>query len=667
VLEPELVAHVAEMPRDDVLDAFDVLCARTVCKSVGPGRWQFRHPLLARVAYDVQSTAARYRAHHAAAEALARSGAPLAAQARHVAVSSPRGDRAAAHTLAAAAGELAAQAPGQAAQWYAAAMDIAPADDGEWLRDVDLARARALVAVGSLDEAHDILHEFLASAPAIDPQRMTATVLAARVAYLLGRHDEAGAILQRELSSNVEWAAADLAAGLVELATARLMGADFGGARDAAQRALDLAPAAERLTVAGAAAALTLGCVASGDVAVGLSHREQAAELVDGLADGELGASLEVGVWLGWAEMFLESVEPARRHLERCLRIARRGAHQHLLTHLLVGWGSVLKIAGDLPGATEAYDEAREAGERVGSAEMTTMATAMQCRAATWRGDLAAAERYGSQAVAMAAERSNWFASVAAALLAQARLVAGEPAGCVDAILRAGGGADLPGFDPSSRCDWWEVAITAAVAEDDLATARDLSGRSRRQADQLPLRTPTGFAMLGDARIALADGDAETGAELAARAADLFGSIGHRLEAARSRQLEALARARGGQRALAIDLLTEVEAVYAQCRAARLRAEARGELRRLGRRVGSVAAPGGGRRSEAAPASVSALSAREREVAVLVAAGRTNRQIAADLVVSEKTVESHLAHIFVKLEVTSRAAVAAAIAAANSP
>jgi DNA-binding NarL/FixJ family response regulator len=61
-----------------------------------------------------------------------------------------------------------------------------------------------------------------------------------------------------------------------------------------------------------------------------------------------------------------------------------------------------------------------------------------------------------------------------------------------------------------------------------------------------------------------------------------------------------------------------------------------------------------------APAA-GALSARELEVAELVAAGRTNRQIAAELFLSEKTVESHLAHIFGKLDVRSRAAVAASV------
>jgi DNA-binding NarL/FixJ family response regulator len=39
-----------------------------------------------------------------------------------------------------------------------------------------------------------------------------------------------------------------------------------------------------------------------------------------------------------------------------------------------------------------------------------------------------------------------------------------------------------------------------------------------------------------------------------------------------------------------------------------------------------------------------------------VAAGRSNRTIAAELYLGENTVESHLSHIFIKLGVTSRAA-----------
>ena len=53
------------------------------------------------------------------------------------------------------------------------------------------------------------------------------------------------------------------------------------------------------------------------------------------------------------------------------------------------------------------------------------------------------------------------------------------------------------------------------------------------------------------------------------------------------------------------------------------------------------------------------LSARELEVLRLVAAGKTNRQIAAELVVSEHTVARHLQNIFAKLGVSSRTAATA--------
>ena len=49
-----------------------------------------------------------------------------------------------------------------------------------------------------------------------------------------------------------------------------------------------------------------------------------------------------------------------------------------------------------------------------------------------------------------------------------------------------------------------------------------------------------------------------------------------------------------------------------------------------------------------------ALTKAEAAVAALVADGRTNREVAASLVVSVKTVESHLARIFDKIGVRSR-------------
>ena len=53
------------------------------------------------------------------------------------------------------------------------------------------------------------------------------------------------------------------------------------------------------------------------------------------------------------------------------------------------------------------------------------------------------------------------------------------------------------------------------------------------------------------------------------------------------------------------------------------------------------------------------LTTREREVLRLVAAGKSNRAIATDLILSEKTVDRHVSNILTKLGVASRAAATA--------
>ena len=61
----------------------------------------------------------------------------------------------------------------------------------------------------------------------------------------------------------------------------------------------------------------------------------------------------------------------------------------------------------------------------------------------------------------------------------------------------------------------------------------------------------------------------------------------------------------------------------------------------------------------AADGSRLGLSPREREVLRLMAAGRTNRQIADELYISARTAATHVGHIFTKLDLTSRAAATA--------
>lgn len=65
---------------------------------------------------------------------------------------------------------------------------------------------------------------------------------------------------------------------------------------------------------------------------------------------------------------------------------------------------------------------------------------------------------------------------------------------------------------------------------------------------------------------------------------------------------------------------------------------------------------GAGRARIPAAEDDSLLTARERQVLSLVARGATNREVAAALGISAKTVNAHLEHVFAKLDVTTRGA-----------
>jgi non-specific serine/threonine protein kinase len=72
---------------------------------------------------------------------------------------------------------------------------------------------------------------------------------------------------------------------------------------------------------------------------------------------------------------------------------------------------------------------------------------------------------------------------------------------------------------------------------------------------------------------------------------------------------------------------------------------------RAGRPAGGAADP---QPISAGPSAAAVLTKREREIAELVASGLSNREIAAQLFISKRTVDAHVEHIFGKLELSSR-------------
>jgi len=129
----------------------------------------------------------------------------------------------------------------------------------------------------------------------------------------------------------------------------------------------------------------------------------------------------------------------------------------------------------------------------------------------------------------------------------------------------------------------------------------------------------------------------------ALEAAGEFDAAGARVWAARA-QLSAGLLLGDDDRDRALSLLASATGVFASYGALGRHDEAVRAQRRLGVRVPRTGSP-----------SVSLLSTREIQVARLVAHGLTNRDIARRLYISPRTVETHLAHVFAKLGVRSRA------------
>ena len=111
-----------------------------------------------------------------------------------------------------------------------------------------------------------------------------------------------------------------------------------------------------------------------------------------------------------------------------------------------------------------------------------------------------------------------------------------------------------------------------------------------------------------------------------------------------------------GDEARGIGELTHAERTLFACGARREADVAARELRRLGQSI-----PRRTRPTTQRP-GLGALSRRENEIAAEVASGKTNREVAAALFLSEKTVGNHLTRIFEKLDVHSRAALATLVA-----
>jgi DNA-binding CsgD family transcriptional regulator/tetratricopeptide (TPR) repeat protein len=281
----------------------------------------------------------------------------------------------------------------------------------------------------------------------------------------------------------------------------------------------------------------------------------------------------------------------------------------------------------------DALEEARRAGRRfaLGVNESgAAQAVYQQAELHRLQGDYAAAE----EAYREASDR-GWEPQPGMALL---RLAQGEGEAAAAAIRRVMDETT----DPLKRAGLLPAYAEIMLAVADLEAARDACRELEGIADACGSAMLDAMAAHARGAAHLDDGDARAAVVALRRAWELSRELGLPYEAARSRVLLGLAcRAVGDEDTAALEL----EA-------------ARGAFERLGAApdLARIAAILG---SAAVTATAHGLSPRELQVLRMVAAGKTNKTIAGELVISDRTVDRHVSNIFTTRGVSSRAAATA--------
>lgn len=665
--EPDVAAAAAETSEPAALAALDELAALGLIRPTEvPRRFQFRHPLVRRAVYVGAGSGWRLGAHARVAAALARRGAPATARAHHVEYSARPGDEAAIATLHEAGTALAARAPATAARWFRAALRLLPAEDerrGAMLRELAAAEGDA----GRLDACRETLLEALAHA--IDPdERLGLTVECAAVEHWLGRPGDA----RRRLAAALADRPADEPALQLELAFNSLYGSDLERTVALAREALTAAQAAASPEVTvGAGGLLALALAASGQAEEAGRERAQAIGVLDGLGPQASARRAEALWYLAWSATFLDQYEEGLALSRRGLEHSRATGSGRLVVPLLLAQVFPLEMLGRLEEAVEVSAEAVEAARLSGIDHHLFWAQWEHGVALLFSGRHREAQQILEESLAVSAdlEPNALWASEPKWALGVCLVEIGQAERGWHLALEGVGGIGMTQVVLAERCIFYESFADAALHLGDLVEARRFAEAA--MADAAQIRRPLAQVLAGRAMAAvlLAEGDGAGAAAHARAAVAAAEATDAWFEGERARVVLGRALAVAGDRDAAIaELRLAAERLEEQGAAVHRDLAAR-ELRRLGHRAG-LSAP----RRATAPAPVDAavpealaeLSAREREVAELAAAGRSNQQIADALALSRKTVETHLRAVFRKLGVASRVELAGLVARAGA-
>jgi DNA-binding CsgD family transcriptional regulator len=621
---------------DDLLDRLAPARDADVA-DVADGRIRFTHPLLAAAAYEAGSPERRRAAHRLLAGVVANAEE----RARHLAAAAEGPDERVADELErAAAAARARGAPVVAAELGERAARLTPAgaaaagrrrlaDAAYWIfeagdarrarahleqvlaaADPGLERARALVRLARIRSYDDDIAAarelFLAAIPdATEPAlRAEAHEGAASTSFRLRRHLREGAEHAAEAAALAGRAARrDLEAEALgsKAVIEAILGREEAVATIAA--ALELQPLTEQRRAI-AQPAFTAAVVQFWHDDLDGARARFRALLARAHELHDESSLPYVHVMLGQVECVAGRLADALRHAEQEIERARQAGQETLVAYLLAVAAWANAYAGAEAAARAAAAPALELAERTSGVPAWFFAVSALGQLELARGDARAADAQLAPLVAFVREQGMSEPSALWCVVDE-----------VEALIELGRSDDA-----GELLDWYEDHATRL-------------GRLGAQANALRCR----------GRLAAAHGDAERALASLAAGLELHRRLPRPIDEGRTLIALGATQRRAKERRAARGTLELGHRTLAAA-GARLWCERAGsELGRIGGR-----APSAGE-----------LTPVERRVAALVASGSTNREVAAALFLSTRTVEGHLSRVYAKLGVRSRIELAA--------
>ncbi len=606
---------------------------------------RFRHDLIRESIYEDLPSSVRRGLHREAGQRLAQAGAPALQVAEHLARGAERGDGDAIGWLTRAAREAAPRSPASAAELLERAAGLM--DPGDPDRDQLLAeQADSLMLAGRIPDAEAACRALIGG----DHQRSvqgTVRMCLGRALLAAGRtHDGL-----RELEEAAEWPAlteAQRASARAWASFARFSLEDLPGAAAMAEQARSAAvTAGDHLATSVSMTTLAVISQSRGQFRDALQVIDQAVRLAD-QSPGRQGHGYPVHAARGHLLIELDRPQDARTALETGKRICEELGVRWPLASYQAFLGFERFITGHWDDAVAELEARLDLADDIGESYSRVYAQSVLSLIALHRNDVSGAREAAATAARELAStgpcyRTLWATWVRALVLeadgelADALAVLAE---CWDRCARS----ELAMEYPVIGAD----LVRLAIASGDRQRARDVAAAVTEMADDNEAPSLTGAALRCRG---LADDDPAT---LAAAAA-AYARSPRPLELALAAEDAGAAFARHGQPDLARPLLEQAVKIYERLGAARDLARAEAVLREAGIRRGRR-----GPRSRP-QTGWSSLTPTERTVAHLVAEGLSNPQIGERLYVSRRTVQTHIAHVFAKLDITSRAQLAAEV------